>query len=258
MPFGNTNNAPIIQYKTPSGEEIQSKDNIKDLGVIVSNDLNFNEHINKITTDCIVIMGMLSRTFETREREPMIMMFNSYLKSKLEYCCIIWSPNEQQYINKIEDIQRIFTRKIDGMEGLDYHSRLRELKMYSLERRRDRYRIIYGWQQIEGIKENIMKLRVNNNGYSRLINNGSLTKKGIKLSSRMKSKIYNSPLRKMERAFNSMPRKLRNLTGVKTDTFKKHLDKWLLEIPDQPKCKGYEKLVRAKSNAIHDQVMVRR
>ena len=168
----------------------------------------------------------------------MIKMFNSYLKSKLEYCCIIWSPNEQQYINKIEDIQRIFTRKIDGMEGLDYHSRLRELKMYSLERRRDRYRIIYGWQQIEGIKENIMKLRVNNNGYSRLINNGSLTKKGIKLSSRMKSKIYNSPLRKMERAFNSMPRKLRNLTGVTTDTFKRHLDKWLLNTPDQPKCKG--------------------
>ena len=36
MSFGNTNNAPIIQYKTPSGEEIQSKDNIKDLGVSVT------------------------------------------------------------------------------------------------------------------------------------------------------------------------------------------------------------------------------
>ena len=144
MTFGNTNNAPRIQYKTPSGVEIQSKDNIKDLGIIVQGDLNFSEHINKIATECIVIMGMLLRMFETREREPMIKMFNSYLKSKLEYCCIIWSPNEQQYINKIEDIQRIFTRKIDGMEGLNYHGRLRDLKMYSLERR-DRYQIIYGW-----------------------------------------------------------------------------------------------------------------
>ena len=153
MSFGNTNNAPIIQYKTPSGEEIQSKENIKDLGVIVSNDLNFNEHINKIATVCIVIMGMLLRTFEMREREPMIRMFNSYLKSKLEYCCIVWSPNEQQYINKIEDIQRIFTRKIDGMEGLDYHERLRKLEMFSLERRRDHYRIIYGWQQIKELRK---------------------------------------------------------------------------------------------------------
>ena len=159
-------------------------------------------------------------------------MFNSYLKSKLEYCCIIWSLNKQQFINKIEDIQRIFTRKIDGMEGLDYHERLRKLNMFSLERRRDRYRIIYGWQQIEGIKENIMKLRINNNKSNRLINNGSGTKKGIKLFSKMKSKLYDSSLRETERAFNSLPRKLRNLTGVTTDTFKKHLDKWLLKIPD--------------------------
>ena len=103
-----------------------------------------------------------------------------------------------------------------------------------------------------------MKLRINKNEGNRLINNGSCTKKGIKLSSRMKSKIYNSPLREMERAFNSMPKKLRNITGVTTDTFKKHLDKWLLNTPDQPKCKGYEKLVSAKSNAIHDQVMAKR
>merc|ERR1711888_205423 len=172
MSFGIASNVPISQYKTPSGEEIQIKDNIRDLGVIVSNDLNFNDHINKITI-CMVIMEMLLRTFETREREPMIKMFSSYLKSKLEYCCIVWSPNKQQFINKIEDIQRVFTRKIEGMEGLNYHERLRELNMFSLERRRERYRIIYGWQQIEGIKENVMKLRTNNNEGNRLLNNGS-------------------------------------------------------------------------------------
>ena len=51
--------------------------------------------------------------------------------------------------------------------------------MFSMERRRDRYRIIYGWQQIEGIKENIMKLRINKNEGKRLINNGSCTKKAL-------------------------------------------------------------------------------
>ena len=44
MSFGITNNVPITQYKTPLGEKIQSKDNIKDQGVIVSKDLNFKEH----------------------------------------------------------------------------------------------------------------------------------------------------------------------------------------------------------------------
>ena len=55
------------------------------------------------------------------------------------------------------------------MEGLDYHERLKKLKMYSLERRRDRYLIIYGWQQIENIKENVLKLEVSGRNSSRSI-----------------------------------------------------------------------------------------
>ncbi len=62
-------------------------------------------------------MGMLFRTFITRDGEAMIKMFNAYVKSKLEYCCVVWSPNEQKYINEIEDIQRIFTSKIEGTEN---------------------------------------------------------------------------------------------------------------------------------------------
>ena len=133
----------------------------------------------------------------------------------------------------------------------------RILDMFSLERR-ERYRIIYGWQQIEGIKENVLKLRTNNNRGNRLINNGSVEKKGFKLSAKMKSKLYNSPLRETERAFNSMPKHLRNITEVTTDTFKRHLDNWLLKIPDQPKCRGYARLVSSKSNTLYDQVMVKR
>ena len=99
-----------------------------------------------------------------------------------------------------------------------------------------------------------MKLRINNNGGNRLINNGSGEKKGFRLSAKMKSKLYNSPLRETERAFNSMPKHLGNITKMTTDTFKRHLDKWLLKIPDQPKCRGYARLVSSKSNTLYDQV----
>ena len=104
-------------------------------------------------------MGMILRTFSTRDKKPMIKVFNTYIKSKLEYCCIVWSPVQQSYINELEKIQKTFTSKINGMEELDYHERLKELDMYSLERRRDRYFIIYGWQQIEGLKENVLDLK---------------------------------------------------------------------------------------------------
>ena len=89
----------------------------------------------------------------------MTKLFNIYVRSRLEYCCSVWSPTAQGEINEIERIQKSFTSKIDGMEGFDYHQRLKILRMYSLERRRERYLIIYAWQMLEGLKENVLGLK---------------------------------------------------------------------------------------------------
>ena len=98
MTYGKTNEVDVEAYKTPMGEDIEIKDTVKDLGVVVSNSLKFKEHIQIITTDSRIIMGCLLRTFSIREADPMIKMFNAYIKSKLEYCCITWSPTTQEEI----------------------------------------------------------------------------------------------------------------------------------------------------------------
>ena len=201
MAHGYSRNVTLDPYKTPGGEDIQIKESAKDLGVLATNDLKFKEHINNITTSSRIVMGMLLRTFSTREKEPMIKMFNAYIKSKLEYCCIVWSPNELKYINELEDIQRIFTKKIDGMDGLNYHERLKKLKMYSLERRRDRYLIIYGWQQIENIKENVLKLEISKRNSSRTIKSGQLPYYGTdgnRILPSVKTQVVQCPAIKIE------------------------------------------------------------
>ena len=71
-------------------------------------------------------------------------MFNSGL--------LLWNPEKKEHINKIKRLQRNFTSNIRGLEGKNYHERLAILKIYSLERRRDRFLIIDTWQQIEGKK----------------------------------------------------------------------------------------------------------
>ena len=55
-----------------------------------------------------------------------------------------------------------------------------------------------------------------------------------------------------------IPRYLGDMTGIKTETFKKYLDKWLAEIPDQPKCGRYAGCTEANSNSIRDQCQVNR
>ena len=57
-------------------------------------------------------------------------------------------------------IQRSFLRKINGMNHISYWDQLKKLKMYSLERRRAIYRIIYVWKVIEQQVPNVGNNRI--------------------------------------------------------------------------------------------------
>ena len=163
-------------------------------------------------------------------------MFNSFIRSKLDYCSIIWNPDKKEEIDKIERIQRNFTSKIKGLEEKNYHERLRILKLYSLERRRERFLIINAWQQIEGKKENVLKLETGKVGRRRCLKSSIIP---TIINDKYRTIIQNSTARQMERLFNALPYELQNITNVETDTFKKHLDDWLRTIPDTPKIDSY-------------------
>ena len=143
---------------------------------------------------------------------------------------------------------------------MDYHERLKKLNLYSLERRRERFMIIYGWQQLEEKRENILRLTETKSERARMIITPRIPNmaNGKRLSRVEKRQIYNCPSRKVQRLFNCIPGTIRNLTGVTTDTFKSHLDKWLKTVPDQPRGGGYSERVAAESNSIQHQAAIMR
>ena len=116
--------------------------------------------------------------------------------------------------------------------------------------------IINAWQQIEGISENILGLKARTIGRSRRIVSTVIPFgiKGKKIKEKNRTLIHYSTARKMERLFNILPPNIREITGKTTETFKKHIDKWLISIPDTPKIDGYGITVAAASNSILDQV----
>ena len=256
---GEVEGVPIIPYKNPEGEDILSDNTIKDLGVTCNNNLLFKEHIDDVVMKSKIMAGILQRTFITREKVPMLQLFNSYIRSRLEYCSIVWSPTMQGEINKIERIQKSFTSRIEGMENKNYHERLKYLNLYSLERRRERYLIIYAWEQIEGKRENILNLRTRRIGRYRKIIMDVIpwSIRGRKLKKSVRSHIHNSTTSKMSRLFNLLPASLANIEGVTMDTFIEKLDKWLQIIPDEPRIDNYSKMVEKESNSLIHQVATR-
>ena len=69
--------------------------------------------------------------------------------SRLDYGSQLWSPCMIKHITQLEKIQRSFTKHITGMNDMPYHERLKSLGLYSMQRRREMYCIIYIWKIIE-------------------------------------------------------------------------------------------------------------
>ena len=89
----------------------------------------------------------------------MLTLYKSLIRSHLEYCCPLWHPhNSIANTQALENVQRVFTSKIHGCEDMDYWSRLHYLKLMSLQRRRERYIIIYVWKIIQGLTPNDISL----------------------------------------------------------------------------------------------------
>ena len=191
------------------------------------------------------MIAWILRAFKTRNYNAMITLYKTLIIPLLEYCSVLWCPTTPGLIQKLETIQWSFLRKFTN--GNDYWASLQNMKMYSLERRRERYRIIYVWKILEKMVPNV------NNKIQAVLNDRrgrhcsiSNIKSVGKLSTIHRSTItvHGAKL------FNAMPKHIRNATNMPIEKFKKLLDGHLAQIPDQPLLIGYTARKQAESNSI--------
>ena len=121
----------------------------------MSNSCTFNQHVGKVVKTCKQLMGRILRTISSREKFPMLTVYKSVILPRLEYGCQLWNPNACHLINSLERVQRSITKYIKNMYDISYEERLSTLKLYSLQRRRDIYLVIYIWKILEKLVSNL-------------------------------------------------------------------------------------------------------
>ncbi len=126
----------------------------RDLGILVSSDLSFHQHIVSICQKASNCANMILRAFSSRDVRLLYHAFTIYVRPTLEYCTEIWNPCDVFHVNLIEKVQRNYTKRIFARAGnstISYHERLRSLGARTREFRRGVTDLTMVFQLINGL-----------------------------------------------------------------------------------------------------------
>ena len=242
--------APNFEYLGPDGEKIEVKDTLKDLGVLLSSGLSFRLQVDKTVAAASKLASWGLRTFRRRGQDIMKTIWKCLVQPKLDYCSQFWSPGDQESINKIESVQQHFLSRISSLVGHNYWDKLKRLQLYSQERRRERYMILFLWKLSQGLVHGYEIQFTSSSGRR---GRTALPHSVVQSSPALVRNARESSLGvKGARIFNLLPAYIRNIDSDSVDSFKSHLDNFLTEIPDQPTIAGLGR--SAESNSLEHQI----
>ena len=205
---------------------------LRDLGIILSDDGRFEKHIEKVMSKVRQKVGRMMRTFYTRRKDIMVQLWKTLAQCYVDYCSQLYMRGQGQAMQAIKKLVYDFTSKIPGVREENYWSRLITLKMYSQERRMERYRIIYIWKKLENPAPNCgVNLAPENERLGRRCQIPKLKSQGRQAIQTLREQSFQI---NGARIYNSLPKILREITGNQ-DKFKYELDKFLTNITDHPR-----------------------
>ena len=120
-----------------NNKAISKVDSIKDLGIILSSNMNWDCHYKQIINKAYKVLGLLRRNFSTDSIIAKKHLYISIVRSQLLYCSQVWRPYLIKDILLFERIQRRATKYILNDYTSSYKSRLLKLNflplMYTFE-----------------------------------------------------------------------------------------------------------------------------
>lgn len=115
---------------------------VRDLGVHIDSQLRFDVHTDTIVTKSAGMLGFIKRNTKSfKNVNTKILLYNALVRSHLDFASCVWSPFYSTHSQRVESIQRAFTRHLAfSRSGFShrqpYCERLKEFNMVSLRNRR--------------------------------------------------------------------------------------------------------------------------
>lgn len=138
---------------------------IRDLGVIMDSKLTFIPHIESVLQKSYKQLGFILRVTKPF-RLPLTykILYNSYVRSHLEFACAVWNPYFATHVKRLERVQKKFIKSLDYRTGntyTNYNDSLKRHNFQLLEQRREcvdstlLYKIINGHLDVPLLLQNI-------------------------------------------------------------------------------------------------------
>ena len=107
-----------MYFTEDTSDLVEREEVVRDLGVMLSEDAQFKNHIDKVVAKTRQKSGWILRTFVNRSPYLMRTLLKTLVLAHVDYCSQLWSPSKGSDLLKLEKIQKDFFNKIPSIRSL--------------------------------------------------------------------------------------------------------------------------------------------